>query len=107
MDVEFTKKGLRRVNGAVCKKGKVYAKEEIFSPKRVLTSIVLVSGGEIPVVSVKTDHPIPKEKMMDVMRVLYKERVDAPVKSGEIILRDVAGTGANIIATKDVPRVSP
>lgn len=104
LGVEFTNKGIERVEGALCKKGEEYAEEEIFFPKRVLTSTLLVLGGEIPLVSVKTDRPIPKEKIMDVMRVLYKERREAPIRAGDVLLRDVAGTGVDIIATKDVLR---
>jgi CxxC motif-containing protein len=104
--VEFTKKGIRKVIGAICKKGEKYAKEEIFSPKRVLTSSIRVLGGELPLVSVKTDRPIPREKIMDVMKVIYKAKRRAPVKAGSILIRNVAGIGVNIIATKEVHKFS-
>lgn len=93
-----------KVENALCPKGKEYAHNEIFSPRRTVTSSVLIEGGELPLVSVKTDKPIPKDKIFDVMKEIKKLRVSAPIRSGEIILRNVAGTEANLVATKTVEK---
>lgn len=90
------------VTGNTCKRGDDYARKEVTHPMRVVTSTVRVTGGELPVVSVKTEQDIPKEKIMDVMNSLADISVPAPVRIGDIILKNVAQTGVNIIATKDV-----
>ena len=74
------------------------------NPTRMVTSMVQVDGGEIPVVSVKTKEAIPKEKIQDCIEALKGITVNAPVKIGDVILEDVADTGISVIATKNVDK---
>ena len=85
-----------------CPKGEKYVKDEMTNPTRMVTSMVQVDGGEIPVVSVKTKEAIPKEKIQDCIEALKGITVNAPVKIGDVILEDVADTGISVIATKNV-----
>lgn len=91
------------VAGNICKRGDAYARKEVTHPTRIVTSSVYVEGGEIPMVSVKTRKDIPKEKMMDIMKCLENIKVQAPVKIGDVVLADAAGTGVDVIATKEIP----
>lgn len=100
--VELDNGEIIRVTGNTCKRGDDYARKEVTHPMRVVTSTVRVTGGELPVVSVKTEQDIPKEKIMDVMNSLADISVPAPVHIGDIILENAAQTGVNIVATKDV-----
>lgn len=100
--VELDNGEIINVTGNTCKRGDDYARKEVTHPMRVVTSTVRVTDGELPVVSVKTRQDIPKEKIMDVMENLADISVPAPVRIGDIILENVAQTGVNIIATKDV-----
>ena len=90
------------ITGNTCKRGADYAAKEVTHPTRIVTSTVCVEGGSIPMVSVKTEHDIPKEKIMEVMNSIDYVTVKAPVHIGDVILTDAAGTGVNIIATKEV-----
>lgn len=90
------------VTGNTCKKGKIYAEQEILHPMRTVTSTVPVLNGVIPVVSVKTESCIPREMIGACMQALKQVTVTAPVFAGDEILADAAGTGIRIIATKDV-----
>ena len=90
------------IEGNKCPRGIRYAKEEISNPRRTITSSVLVVDGEWPLVSVKTSRPIPKRDIFRVMSALKATKVSAPVKRGEILIKNVAGTGADIVATKSV-----
>lgn len=90
------------VTGNTCKRGDDYARKEVTHPTRIVTSTVYVRGGSIPMVSVKTQNDIPKEKIMDIMTAINTLVVDAPVHIGDVLLSDIAGTGVNLIATKDV-----
>ena len=50
---------------------------------------------------VRTNREIPKEKIMECMKILKGMIVTAPVKTGDILIKDIAGTGSDIIASKD------
>jgi len=90
------------VTGNTCKRGDVYARKEVTHPTRIVTSIVRVGGGEIPMVSVKTESDIPKEKIFEIMDCINSAKVKAPVHIGDIIIENVAATGVNVVATKNV-----
>lgn len=89
------------VTGNKCPRGKKYAIDEMTAPTRMLTSTVKVQGGLYPVISVKTAAPIPKEKIFTVMEALTNVTITAPIKIGDIVVHDVAGTGVDIVATKN------
>lgn len=91
-----------RVTGNTCKRGEAYARKEVTNPTRIVTSTVVVEGGVLAAVSVKTREDIPKEKIHDCIAALKTVTVKAPVHIGDVILADAAGTGVDIIATKHV-----
>ena len=93
--------GSLSITGNTCKKGEEYARNEMTAPKRTVTSIVRVSGGKNPVVSVKTKEEIPKEKIAACMEEINRTALKAPVSLGQIVIADVAGTGVDIVATAD------
>lgn len=92
------------VSGNTCKKGEDYAVKEVTNPTRIITSSVIVEGGTglNSQVSVKTQTDIPKGKISDVMNALKGVSVKAPVKIGDVILENVAETGVNIVATRNI-----
>ena len=90
------------IEGNSCKRGAVYGKKEVTNPTRIVTTTVRVSGGTEPVVSVKTKEEIPKDKIFACVRAMKEITVPAPVHIGDVILRDVAHTGVDMIATKNV-----
>jgi CxxC motif-containing protein len=85
-----------------CKKGIEYAKEELLDPKRTLTTTIAVTGGELPLVSVKTQYPIPKEKLFDAMDEISEIVVEAPVNIHDTILDNILNLDIDIVATKNV-----
>lgn len=92
------------VSGNTCKRGEDYARKEILSPTRIVTSSVHVTGGEIEMVSVKTEKDIPKGSIMDCMKEIRSVVIGAPVAIGDVIIADCAGTGVSIVATKNVAK---
>ena len=90
------------VTGNSCPRGAVYGANELRNPVRVVTSTVVVDGPtrRLPV---KTDRPIPKGKMFEVMAEIAKVRVQPPVAVGDILILNVAGTDGNVVATKNLP----
>jgi CxxC motif-containing protein len=93
------------LDGNKCKQGIEYARSEALDPRRVLTSSVLVEDGVWSLVSVKTNEPVPKEKVFDVLKQIQRTKVSAPVKIGQIIIKNVANTSTNVVATKSIERL--
>lgn len=91
-----------KVTGNLCKRGEIYGQKECTNPTRIVTSTVRIEGGEIDAVSVKTEKDIPKNKIFEIMAALKEIKVKAPIKEGDIIVKNIANTGVNIIATKNV-----
>ncbi len=87
------------VKGNTCKRGEAYAHSECTNPTRSLTSTVKVSGSDKPVIPVKSAGPIPKAKLIDCAFSLRDVTVKAPVQIGDVVVKDVLGTGVDIIAT--------
>ena len=90
------------VTGNTCKRGDIYARKEVTNPTRIVTSTVRVTGGDADMVSVKTKEDIPKGKIFECVKALKTVEVPAPVHIGDVLLEDVAGTGVDIVATKNV-----
>lgn len=93
------------VTGNKCPRGIEYGRQEMTEPLRILTSSILVRNGDIPLVSVKTSKPIPRRLLADIMKILKSTVVEAPVSSGDVLIKNVLDTGADIIATRNVERV--
>ena len=87
------------VSGNACKRGEQYAIDETTNPTRTVTAAVRVDNRTDTMVSVKTESPVPKDKIFEVMEIINKTKVSAPVKIGDVICKDIFGT--NIVATKD------
>ena len=93
------------VTGNSCPRGKEYGIKEVTDPTRTVTSSVRIEGGTVPVLSVKTKTDVGKEKIFDVMEEIHKTKATAPVHIGDVIIRNVAGTGCDIVATKTVEKI--
>lgn len=105
ISVEMDGSEIKNVAGYTCPRGKAYAEKEVTNPVRIVTTSVRVSGGNKHSVSVKTNHDIPKENIFDVMRALKEVTAEAPIQIGDVLVKNVAGTGADIVATATVNRI--
>ena len=85
-----------------CKEGKSYAVAECKFPGRVLTATVIAEGSHRALLPVRSNKPIPKERLMECMKSLSKTRVKPPIKMGQVIVADILGTGADLIATDEL-----
>ncbi len=92
------------VTGNSCPRGAIYAKAELTHPVRMVTSTVKVESTNECRVPVKTKDPIPKELIFKVMDEINKVKIKAPVKIGDVVIKDVLGSGVDIIATKNIDR---
>ena len=108
VEVETNANGQKKVvsvkdNG--CKRGEQYAAKELQNPTRTLTSTIKVTGGQLPLVPVKTAGEVPKKLLLQCMEVVRRANCRAPVKRGDILLYDILSTGINVIACADVSKV--
>ncbi|MCS7113614.1 MAG: DUF1667 domain-containing protein [Nitrososphaerota archaeon] len=92
-------------SGYLCSRGLDYARQEALDPRRIAITVVKVRYGDIPVVSVKTDRPIPRRFVREVAKLAAYIEAEAPIELGQILLEDILGTGANLVATRPVRRI--
>lgn len=83
-----------------CPRGVEYGKSELLHPVRVVTSTVRIQGAVIPRLPVKTDKPLPKEKIFDCMELINGITAVSPVYVGQILAANILGTDVNIVAAK-------
>ena len=102
IDAEYDGTNVLSVTGNLCPKGKTYVTQELVDPRRTIASSVRVTGGELPLASVRLTQPIPKARIFDVMREIDKVTLSAPVAIGDVVIPDVLGLGSDVIVTKDV-----
>ena len=88
------------VTGNTCPKGEEYAIHECKNPVRTVTATVRVDNRRDTMVSVKTENPVPRGSMQEVMAALRKITVQAPIHIGDVVLKDIFGT--KIVATKEI-----
>jgi len=93
---------ISNISGYRCPVGKEYARKEFSNPTRILPTTVKVIGGDLPLVPVKTLSPIPKDAIEKVMLITADIELRAPVKIGQVICEDLAGTGVKLVATRSI-----
>lgn len=90
------------VTGNSCPNGVQYGREELTHPTRVITSTVRAEGGLHARLPVRTADAVPKAKMFEVIRALDSITVHAPVAAGQVVLKNVCGTGVDVVATRSL-----
>ena len=87
------------VSGNECQRGAAFAKQELQNPERVLTSVAGTDDPAHPVLPVRTSRTIDKSRIYDVMKAVKRIRVSGSFRPGDIVEENIAGTGADLIAT--------
>ena len=104
IEVEMNDAGeVLSVTGNTCKRGDAYARTEVTNPTRSLTTTVRLEGGVLPVVPVKSAKPIPKGLMKSAVKEINKTVLRAPVHIGDVAVKDILGTGVDIVVTNNDP----
>ena len=91
-----------RVTGNSCPNGEKFAISEMTCPMRTICSTVKTAFPEVPVLPVKVSKDIPKDRIFDVMRKIDAVTVKTKLRRGDVIIENVLGLGADVIATSDV-----
>lgn len=90
------------VSGHTCARGKEWALMEARNPVRTLTTTVALEGGEMGLLPVRTEMPVPKEKLADCIAHANCIKVKAPVRVGQEVCPDLGGTGIRLTAARSV-----
>ena len=96
---------LLSMEGALCNNGREYVEQELICPTRTIAASVRITGGDLPLCSVRLTSPIPKDRIFDVMDEIKKAALTAPVQSGDIVIHNVLGLDSDVIATKTIGAV--
>ena len=90
------------MEGNKCPRGDIYGKEEIFAPKRVVTATCAIESGLMDRIPVKSTGAVMKEEINGLLEELYQMRLTAPVKMGDVIIRDYKKSGVDIVTTRSL-----
>jgi CxxC motif-containing protein len=89
-------------SGYLCKRGEKYAESEYTNPKRLLSTTVKIRDAAIHRLPVVSDGEIGKDRLIECIEFLYTLTFQAPIKEGDILIKDILGTGVSIIAAMDI-----
>ena len=104
VDVELRDGEVVSMTGNKCAKGKEFVLQELEEPMRVLTTTVPIKGARWAMLPVRTDKAIAKRLHFSAVQELASLELQAPVGVSDVIVTNIAGTGANVIATRTMKR---
>lgn len=90
------------VTGNTCPRGAQYAREELTTPMRMLTGTVKCKRGRLPLLPVVSAAKLPKTGIIAAAAALRSVKVTAPVKAGDVIVKNIMGFGVDIVAARDM-----
>lgn len=93
------------VRGFSCRRGRDYAIQEHTAPRRIVTTTVAIERARWARLPVRSSAPAPKVAVSEICAALRSVHLSAPVKMGDIIVRNVLGYDVDIIAARDMPEV--
>lgn len=102
LEVNLSDSAKITVSGNRCKRGEIYGIDEATAPKRIVTTTIKVTGGTAPMTSVKTSAAVDKSKMFNVINAARDIELAAPLTAGQVVVRNIAKTDADLVVTKTV-----
>lgn len=105
LTVTLTDGAVTDVKGNTCPRGEIYAHQELTNPQRMLTSTVSVQGRVLALLPVVSKTTLPKGKILECANELRNISVEAPIKTGDVIVSNILGLGVDIIASRDMEKI--
>lgn len=90
------------VTGNFCKRGQIYALEELTNPSRTLTTTIRVRNRKDVLIPVRTNKKVPKDKLFDIMQIINKTTILAPCHINDVAIKNVLNLGVDIIFTSEI-----
>lgn len=100
LDVTKLEDGTVQVTGNNCPRGETYACQEVLDPRRVVTAVVKTTSASLPYLPVRSSSPVPLALIPSLLRELYRTELTVPVLCGAPVLRDVFGSGIDVVTTR-------
>jgi len=94
-----------KVEGNECIRGEKYGIKEVTNPTRVLTTTVKIKGAFYERIPVISNDGLPKDKLFQCMEIINDLDIVAPIKSNDVIVRNILDTGVDIIASRSMERI--
>lgn len=104
IEVDLDEQNINKIEGASCKKGKEYVVQELSNPQRNIASSVKILNGNLELVSVRLNNTIPKDKIFEAMEEIKKIEIEAPVKIGDIVKKNILNLNVDLVATRNIER---
>jgi CxxC motif-containing protein len=89
------------VTGNRCPRGEAYGREEALSPRRIVTAVVPTGSADFPVVPVRTDLPLARALIPELLRTLYARMAPLPIRQGDVLIEEFLGV--RVIFTRSLP----
>ena len=105
IEAEYEGTEVLTVTGNLCPKGKTYVTQELVDPRRTMATSIRVTGGTLPLASVRLTQPVPKDRIFDVMRAVNAVTLDAPTHIGDVVIKNILGLDSDVIVTKNIEKV--
>ena len=102
IDVQVENDEVVSMKGNKCTKSEEFVRQELKEPMRVLTTTVRIQGAKWSMLPVRSDKAIPRRLFFQAMEQLADVELEAPVNVADVIVKDIAGTGAGIVATRSM-----
>lgn len=104
MEAEYREETGLIMDGFRCERGREYGKNEFFTPKRIFTSSIRISGANRKMLPVRSEGPVPKEKLIDCMKEIRKISLQAPIAEHQVIIPDILHIGTDIVSSMTIER---
>ena len=104
IEAEYQGGRVLSITGSLCPKGAAYVTQELTDPRRTIATSVPVKGGALPLASVRLTNAIPKDRIFDAMREINRCTLTAPVRVGDVVIKNILGLDSDVIATKNICR---
>ena len=104
LQLEHVGDRIEEVSGHQCNRGAKYAQQEFTDPRREMSTTIAIEGGLWERLPVKVAGPVPKEKVLEVARMIHRAKAKAPVKLGQVVLETRLGDETlRVLATRSMP----
>lgn len=90
------------IKGYKCKKGKIFAEEEVIDPRRIITTTIKIDSKKLNRLPVKTSKPVPKNEILNFVKEIKKIKTGPAIRMGDILSRNIFNSGVDIISCMTV-----
>ena len=94
--------GVVTVTGNKCARGDLYGREELKGDRKIVTYHAPTIFEGIPSVPVKTTSTVPAELVFKLIRLIKKQKIDRPMKRGEVLLHCPLDIPTDVVIDSDV-----